>query len=560
MERHEPRTGRPRLGRIALVTTARRVVVHRPVGVAQVGELVGYQRAVSLVRAIGVATIFGFAPFFQLLHPGLVLTAGAAMTTSLVIHWWVLRQPHAVSGWQRIARVFVVLDSMAVYLGATAYAADASWLAYLFYPLLAFEAALTFGVRGVLVSLCVSVAVYGFQVAFRESLGFISELRTHVVVVLLFAVETLFLAMVARVSRRIRADLATLLEVSAVLARQESPERTLAALDSRLRTLVGARVRSVAIRGDAGRGYELVHVRRPFRARVEAEAVERASLLAGVDIEQRLLGGQMVTIRRIDANGEAVARELQMPPSARAFTLVPVHAEGAMIGVLPILWDVSRSPSHDEVDLLQGLADQAGLALLYAQLRDAHKRAAVDQLTGLANHGAFKQLLVRHVDRAQVAGAPLSLLFCDLDRFKVVNDSLGHSAGDDILRRVADAVSAEVRAQDVIARYGGDELAVLLPHVDRPAAMDVADRLLQVVRGLDRGWGLDLTIGVATFPDDATTADALLASADAAMYAGKREGRGRVVAARPGGRTVGDAAGAGGPPASAGVVEASRPG
>ncbi len=158
-----------------------------------------------------------------------------------------------------------------------------------------------------------------------------------------------------------------------------------------------------------------------------------------------------------------------------------------------------------------------------------------DVLTGLANRAQLEEHLTPALARAERNGGAGALLYIDLDRFKVVNDTLGHDAGDELLRQVARRLSARTRAGDVLARHGGDEFMLLLTAVEgnaRAAAGAVAEDLLETLTRPFQLAGHEFevasSIGVATFPEDADDAAGLLKRADAALYAAKRDGRGVV--------------------------------
>ncbi len=165
---------------------------------------------------------------------------------------------------------------------------------------------------------------------------------------------------------------------------------------------------------------------------------------------------------------------------------------------------------------------------LVARLFDA---ARTDPLTELRNRRGFQELLDSEVDRAQRSGAPLSLLIIDLDHFKNVNDRLGHQAGDRVLRRFGQELSALTRRMDTAARVGGEEFAVVLPETDREDAYLIGERLREVVRESFSAEPVPITVsvGVTSFPDDSLESDGLLGTADQALYAAKRMGRDRTV-------------------------------
>ena len=158
-----------------------------------------------------------------------------------------------------------------------------------------------------------------------------------------------------------------------------------------------------------------------------------------------------------------------------------------------------------------------------------------DGLTKLHNHRYFHDQLVKEVRRAERAGAPLALILADIDHFKRWNDELGHAAGDQILRKVAEVLSQTVRDADLLARYGGEEFAVLAPDTDLPAAIALAERLRAAISrtpfflGLPAGHSaVSASFGVAVLRTDGRT---LFDEADAALYAAKEGGRDCVVGA-----------------------------
>ncbi len=163
--------------------------------------------------------------------------------------------------------------------------------------------------------------------------------------------------------------------------------------------------------------------------------------------------------------------------------------------------------------------------------------AVTDGLTGLFNHRRFQESLHRELVRSERHKRPMGLLMVDVDFFKKVNDAMGHPAGDELLRRLADVLGQDLRQTDLIARYGGEEFTVILPETTRSEAMQVGERMRSAVEEkINDGspWPTKVTvsIGVATYPEDGKTAEALLESADQAMYIAKRQGRNRVIGSR----------------------------
>ncbi len=167
--------------------------------------------------------------------------------------------------------------------------------------------------------------------------------------------------------------------------------------------------------------------------------------------------------------------------------------------------------------------------LSYRQrFEEARELALRDPLTGLHNRRYFEELLPVTLERAARSGSSAGLLVIDIDRFKSINDQLGHPAGDAVLRHVAGVLRGAVRSQDLVCRYGGDELVVLLPAVDPPGAAAIEQRIRDLLASSPAppgGIEVTLSIGCALYPSDAATAEQLLATADGRLYAGRRQRR-----------------------------------
>ena len=200
--------------------------------------------------------------------------------------------------------------------------------------------------------------------------------------------------------------------------------------------------------------------------------------------------------------------------------------------------------SPREVHFCELIAESAANALERAYLledlrranADLQRMARTDGLTGLYNRTYFRQRLDEEISRAVRYKQPLACIFLDVDDFKAINDTHGHLAGDGVLQEIARRISKGARHNDIVARYGGEELVILLPHTDRAGAIQRAKRLLASVSespypSLPPPGRVTVSIGLAMFdPDGPSTAQALIGAADKAVYKAKELGKNRLVA------------------------------
>jgi len=222
--------------------------------------------------------------------------------------------------------------------------------------------------------------------------------------------------------------------------------------------------------------------------------------------------------------------------TGEAGTLVaaPVHIENDIVGSLVTAVTADSLDVDERVQLLTVFAEQASLALTDARTLDEMREAYHDALTGLPSRALFLDRLVHALELATQSNSELTVLFIDLDRFKGVNDSLGHSAGDELLVAVAQRIRQCLRPGDTAARLGGDEFAVLLENSnERNAGPVVAERILAAMREpvmiAGRRISASASIGVASGGHLIDDASYLLRNADLAMYRAKSSGPGGVV-------------------------------
>jgi diguanylate cyclase (GGDEF)-like protein len=205
--------------------------------------------------------------------------------------------------------------------------------------------------------------------------------------------------------------------------------------------------------------------------------------------------------------------------------------------------DYVTKPFNDR-ELLARVRVHHRVKALQDDLKEANARlealATTDALTGLYNRRYLDTVLFSELRRSLRYKAPLSLVLLDIDRFKAVNDGYGHAVGDAVLRNVASLITRQARGTDVIARYGGEEIVLVLPHTDTRGAGDLAERLRQQISEAlfvhgDVSLKVTASFGIATYlaGPQALNPEELLRQADEALYEAKRSGRNQVTVWRP---------------------------
>jgi len=221
-----------------------------------------------------------------------------------------------------------------------------------------------------------------------------------------------------------------------------------------------------------------------------------------------------------------------------SYVCMPIHGQGQILGLFHIAIDVSartRRPALDAEQRLRAMTDRVGPALANLKLRDTLREMALrDGLTGLYNRRYLEDVFTRELHRAERSGKPVSVVMLDIDHFKRFNDKHGHDAGDFVLSAVARAISNNIRPSDIACRYGGEELAVVLPETTLECARERAEHMRRAIRETNLTHagqtlpGPTASFGVAVYPANGSKPADLLKAADQALYRAKQDGRDRV--------------------------------
>jgi diguanylate cyclase (GGDEF)-like protein len=327
--------------------------------------------------------------------------------------------------------------------------------------------------------------------------------------------------------RQLRATIAGSKARAAIASELNSPqplETALGEVCSQLRQSVGPGTAFILVSGSEMTDSFAVTDGAPFEVDVN-------DVLAGegpVGVAHRYTGPEALMLG-------ARAGSLEAASGNTEFCVAPLRMGRTVLGVLGVARDGGGYSAGDAA-LVASSAEQVALALeRYRFIAMVQRQASIDDLTGLYNHRFLVDYLGQQVALAERLNTPLAVLVLDLDHFKRVNDTHGHPVGDAVLTAFARTLTSSIRRADLAARYGGEEFMVVMSNTAAPDARRVAEKIRAAVEALvvpvnsgRQAVTVTVSIGGAAYPDDTTTAQELLATADAALYDAKHGGRNRV--------------------------------
>lgn len=241
-------------------------------------------------------------------------------------------------------------------------------------------------------------------------------------------------------------------------------------------------------------------------------------------------GAEIIVNDQESLNTDQISMELNQITQAKSILSVPIIIRDEIIGSISAACKRQNYYDRQDLEFLKTLANQIGIAIMNANLyQNAEKLAQIDGLTGLCEHNFFLKTLEDYITDAALKQSRVNLIMLDLDDFKFINDTFGHNAGDAVLKKTAELIKNIVSDNTVVARYGGDEFVIILRHTGKKRAFQVAEAIRDGISNYDyniennhMNFKITASMGVASYPEDASNSKELIDSADKAMYRVKR--------------------------------------
>ncbi len=253
-----------------------------------------------------------------------------------------------------------------------------------------------------------------------------------------------------------------------------------------------------------------------------------------------LEAGVPMVVNNIEEDNR-VSRSNRVRYKTKSFISLPLKIRNKSIGVLNLADKRDGTDfSGNDVKLLEAIALYSAVAIerrvYYQSSIDLRKISITDPLTSLLNRRYFEERISEEMERSKRHRQPFSLIILDIDNFKSLNDTYGHLCGDEILKTTTGVIRRCVRIIDIAARYGGEEFAIILPTTDKNDASLIGERIrseiegtLCLVKNIGKTLSITVSLGIASFPDDASTVEELINNSDRALYSAKNLGKNRVV-------------------------------
>jgi diguanylate cyclase (GGDEF)-like protein len=339
------------------------------------------------------------------------------------------------------------------------------------------------------------------------------------------AAENLRLLAALRERHRLLEELS---KIQRAIARQEPFQTILDAITRGAQELLGDDAAGLRLRDPDDTAMTILHASRGFPRQV-ATQMWRTRVEESGAAGLAMMRDELVVLEDYSADPHAVPELAD--GTLRSAMAAPVHDNGVVVGGLVVGSFGPRDYGERDRETLRVFADHVSLAVTDHRTREKMYEAHHDGLTGLANRALFLERLDHALARAARQPHRLIVLFIDLDRFKIVNDSIGHAGGDALLIEVANRLRSCLRLTDTAARFGGDEFAVALFDLSLDEAAKIARRILSLLQEpffvLGKEVFVDASIGIGFNTEASTTGEDLIRAADMAMYQAKRNGKGR---------------------------------